>query len=273
MKKIKRLAIFVIMTVLAAATLCGCNYKGYEGEHPALYAEAINSILGISGFYDSPSLADSYIDILETDDNGRVMYMYRESGIVAICIAQKHDSDYVYYYPDFNFILAEETNGFGNKKATEIMNDCFAEDDIANLKSLNDFNQEFNENKCIKTKIITKKNSPTINKKTENQLETLCKQYAKDSGCKGEDSVYRYANFCTYDDYGRMLFYIWGVHRDVYGEGISPSSTEREFRLAIIFNPDWSYDTSNTFFELEDMFNYQNDLKEFKQLHNWNQPL
>lgn len=273
MKKFERTVILGIMIVFATNALFGCTYKGYESEHPALYSESINSILGVNGFYDGISLADPFIDILETDDFGRVMYMYRESTISALCIAQKYDDDYVYYYPDFNFIRVTQQVGNDNKSATEIMNEYFTENDIENLKSHNDFYKKFDDDKCIKTAIITRKNSPELNNETIGRLEALCNQYAKDSGCNGEDSVYRYAEFCTYDNYGRMLYYVYGVHRDVYGEGISPDSTTRDFHFAIIFNPDFDLDQTNALLELFDVDNYQNDLKEFKYLHNWNQPL
>lgn len=274
MKKLKKTILFIIficLTIFSVSICGGCIYPGYRGDYPALYTEAISSILGMSGHLDGSSPCDSEIDILETDDYGRVMYTYYESGTFAVCIMQKADEDYVYYYPDFNFIKnsdytwAEDTN--------EFVNNSFSQESITTLKKLNDFNKEFDETKCIKTAIIHKKETRKFNRDTEKQLKALCKQYAKDSGCKGEDSVYRYAEYCASDNYGRMLFYIYGLHGDVKGEGLSPNSETMYFHLAIIFNPDWSYDETNSLLGLADIDNYQSDLKEFKQLHNWNQPL
>lgn len=273
MKRFGRIFILSGVAALIVFTLGGCtnflkhfSYQGYNGDYPALYAEAINSVLGVFGYHDSSSLADPEIEILETDKYGRVMYKYKEDCAKAVCIVQKYDDDYVYYYPDYNFI------GGATNDMRELELKLFAPESIENLKALNDFDKEFDESKCIKTAIISRKDSPKISKNTENQLETLCKQYAKDSGCKGEDSVYKYAIFCTYDTYGRMLYYVNGIHHDVNGEGTNANSTIRNFNFAIIFNPDWSFDKTDTLLEISDGF-YQTALKEFKQLHNWNQPL
>ena len=43
--------------------------------------------------------------------------------------------------------------------------------------------------------------------------------------------------------------------------------------LAIIFNPDGSYDEETCVLELNDFYHEQDRLKEFKELNGWNQPL
>lgn len=270
-KKTISLLIFICLTIFSLSICGGCVYPGYRGDYPALYTEAICSVLGVMGHYDGSSPCDSEINILETDDYGRVIYTYYEDGTFAVCIMQKADEDYVYYYPDFNFIKTSDYTW--GKDINETVNNSFSEEDITNLKELNDFDKEFDISKCIKTTITRKKTTYKFSRETEKKLEKLCKQYAKDSGCKGEDSVYRYSEYCTSDDYGRKLFYIYGIHRDVNGTGEHYSKRKTMyFHLAIIFNPDWSYDETNSLLGLKDD-NYQNDLKEFKQLHNWNQTL
>lgn len=69
-----------------------------------------------------------------------------------------------------------------------------------------------------------------------------------------------------------MLYFLRGIHRDVKGEGISPDSEEKCFGWAIIFCPDFSFDFENTMVDLE-KDNYQSDLKDFKDLHDWNMPI
>ena len=275
MKKFKNIVLSIIFICLTISSLCvfgGCVYPGYRGDYPALYTEAISSILGVSGHFDGSSPCDSEIYILETDDYGRVMYTYYESGTFAICIMQKTDENYVYYYPDFNFIKTSEITWAEDLNAS--VKKSFSEENITNLKLLNDFEKEFDESKCIKNAITRKKITHKFSKTTEQKLEKLCKQYARDSGCKGEDSVYRYSEYCTSDNYGRKLFYIYGVHRDVNGTGEHYSKRKTMyFHLAIVFNPDWSFDETNSLLGLTDIDNYQNDLKDFKQSHNWNQPL
>lgn len=277
MKKFQKVILFIILiclTTVSFSSCKSCNYQGYKGDYPELYTEAVYSILTANG-YGNPgaeSVGDPEIAVLETDEYGRVLFAYHEENhLFAICIAQKSDENFVYYYPDFNFIIkADYKYGYSNDINKYLAN-SFTEDDIKNLKTLNDFDKTFNESKCIKTAITHLKESPSINKNIEQKFKVLCKKYAKKCGCKGEDSVYRYANFCTYDDYGRMLFYIYGIHRDVNGEGISPTSKTKYFNLAIIFNSDWSYDETKCILEIMNISNYQDDLKEFKQLNYWNQ--
>ncbi|MDE7214021.1 MAG: hypothetical protein K2N42_05530 [Anaeroplasmataceae bacterium] len=266
MKKVRRRINLVFISILSLLILTGCNYKGYRGEHKALYTEAVNSIMAVNGYYDSPSLADSEIEIIETDSYGKVLYSYHESGWYALCIAQAYDEEYVYYYEDFNFIVAER------ERWNSVSDAHFTNDEIADLKKLNDFNKEFDETKCIKKEIVTLKKSPKLPKDVEKELKVLCEDFARTSGCKGESSVYRYVEFCTYDNYGRMLFYVFGIHSDMYGQGVSPDSKNRYFDMAIIFNPDWSFDEENAILELTDLFHYQKELKKFKEYHQWNQP-
>ncbi len=274
MKKGKKSLVIAISLILITFPVFGCKYcyyQGYRGKYPELYTETIYSVLECSGFYDSPSLADPAIVILESDTYGRIMYCYYESNMLAICIMQESDDNYVYYYSDYNFILVPNFKpGLGTLE--EVIYKAYTEKEINDFKAINDFGKEFDESKCIKRKITLKKDEPQLSKSNEQLLTNLCIAYAKESGCLGKDSVYRYARFNTYDDYGRMLYYVYGVHCDVNGEGHSPTSESKEFHLAIIFNPDWSYDETNTFLELKDN-NYQSDLKAFKELHNWNKPL
>lgn len=180
----------LLSVCLAALSLCGCYYNGYEGEHVALYTEAVNSLLGINGFFDDPSLADSKIEILETDANGRVMYGYLESNIIAVLIAQKSDAHYIYYYPDFNFISNSEPKVACNvynctECFDEYVKNHFTEENIKDLKELNDFSKPFNEDKCVKKQISKKHEEPKLSKKTKADLDALCKTYAKKRRVQG----------------------------------------------------------------------------------------
>jgi len=41
----------------------------------------------------------------------------------------------------------------------------------------------------------------------------------------------------------------------------------------MMFQPDGSYDEVDGVLELTDLFNYQDELKAFKESNNWNQPM
>ena len=100
-------------------------------------------------------------------------------------------------------------------------------------------------------------------------IEELCKKIARSNGCKGNDTVFRFSIYCTSDNYGRTLFYAYGLHRDVKGEGISPKSETMYFDMAFIFGPGGA---NGSAIRLKDMYNYQDDLREFKRSNNWDRP-
>ena len=71
--------------------------------------------------------------------------------------------------------------------------------------------------------------------------------------------------YLTSDSYGRMLYYVEVDLGNSY-------KWNTEFILAIIFNPDGSYDEETCVMELNDFYHEQDRLKEFKELNGWNQP-
>ena len=80
-----------------------------------------------------------------------------------------------------------------------------------------------------------------------------------------ESVYYPSTRYLTSDSYGRMLYYAHDNHPKKYKE-------EMDCVLAIIFNPDGSYDEDTCVLELNDFYHEQDRLKEFKELNGWNQP-
>lgn len=261
----KKFAVLIMLYVCIAFVLAGCEYKGYEGENKDLYSVAVDSLLGSRGYnmINGEAFIDPIITILEEDEYGRILFYYFEDSQISthsLLICQSSDDEYAYYYPDQNYISAP-TEEFSN-------------DDIADLKEKNDWNKEINKAKCVKVKLMQKKIQPRISKDMKKKFDILCQKVATENGCKGEEpTVFRYADYCTSDNYGRKLYYVWGVHRDVKGEGISPNSQTMYFDLVMVFNPDDTYDETICVMKLEDKYNYQEDLKAFKDLNNWNKPI
>ncbi len=248
--------------------LIGCE-KGvpYSGEDYDLFSVALNSLLGVSGY--SGKGATPKIIIIEEDSYGRKLFSYQSDGFVAaysVLICQKSDDNYAYYYPDYNFISAEY-------KSNVNVESLFTTEEINELKQLNDWNKEIDEEKCVKVKIIKEKKNTKITKETEKKFRYLMREIATDTGYKGDDTLFRNAILCTTDDYGRKLYYVNGVGYDAYGEGVSPNSVSRDFHLVVIFNPDGTFDEIKCVIELTDYYKYQTQVKNFKGLNNWNHPL
>ena len=229
----------------------------YQGENPELYSIAINSVLGATGsaFDSSPrNLAKTII--IDEDSYGRKMFFYSERKMIStysLHISQTSDDEYVWFYPDYNFISTSEGNPY--TKSTEEIRSFFLAEDIEKLKEKNDWNMKINLDKCVKVEIVREKAQGSLEKA---QILPL---FQKVLGHSSPSIIY----FIT-DDYGRSMYLGSGRFLSNDGPGFDK-------RIVMLFNPDGSYDENKSYFELTDLFNYQKELKQFKELNNWNQPL
>ncbi len=245
------------------------DYKGYEGENRDLYTEAIYSLLGNRGYFlDGEILGDPEIIIVEEDNYGRTMFSYLEKNDISsynYLIAQKSDDNYVYFYPDYNFISSEYD--YQNDTGQPV----FTTDEINNLKVLNDWNLPLDESKMIRFEITDLKEKPKteISKDT---FETLLKALSQKSNYLGDDTLYRYSEYFMADNYGRTMYYVYGVGRDALGTGVNLDSVVQYFNAVIVIQPDGSYDLDTSIMELTSFQEYQNQLYVFKTLNDWNQP-
>lgn len=244
MKRFTKVVISVILLLSMPFVLTGCYRYGddYQGEYPDLYSVAIHSIAGTSGFYFSEVKADSRINLLENDSNGRTLFSYYENTIIStysLVISQKTENGYVYFYPDYNFISSSA--------------DVFSEEQIEQLKEKNDWNKEMNEDKCAKVEIIRNKSKGPISEKDIAELYDLA---------LGDDAyLSKYSvDFIITDLYGRALY-----------TGTGKTSSNRA--VVMLFNPDGSHNGSTSVMELKNYYSYQEELKAFKERNHWNQPL
>ena len=238
------------MIVIAVACV---NKDGvYNGEYPELYTVAIYSLLGSTGYIQSERRFPAVIRTVEEDAYGRKMFIYYEQSHIStysILISQNSDDEYAYFYPDYNFISVEKskwqyTNTLGPPE------DDFVIEEIEELKRKNDWGKEIELDRCVKVKIVREKESgPVEDKKLERvYYETL-----------GEDvgpHVKYMIHFLITDSYGRSI-YLW------YGNSGS--------EIVMLFQPDSSYG-EESLMELKELQNYQDELKAFKELNDWNQP-
>ncbi|AUD63295.1 hypothetical protein BK010_06715 [Tenericutes bacterium MO-XQ] len=245
------------------------DYDGYEKEYKDLYTEAIYSLLGNRGYFlEGEILDDPEIIVIEEDNYGRILYAYYESNHVSsysYLIAQKSDDIYVYFYPNYNFISA----AYDYDKATT--QTIFTTDEINQLKTQNDWNLPLDDSKMIHFEITSLKEKPK-SKISKDTFEILLKSLAQKSNYLGDDDLYRYSEYFLTDDYGRTMYYVYGIGRDMLGEGVSPDSLIQYFHAVIIFQSDGSYNLYHSIMELTDLQVYQSELQAFKILNNWNLP-
>ena len=167
-----------------------------------------------------------------------------------------------YYYPNYSYILVKTSNWIDVDKDV-------SPEEIETIKELNDWNKEISLDKCTKKEIKKRKETIKITKQMKKDFEIMFHNLADKYGYLGEDTIYRYATYCTTDVNGKTLYYLYGIGRDVYGQGVNPSSTHQKFYMAAILKNDFSYDINRCYIELIDLRNYQEDLIKLKEANNW----
>ena len=264
MHRVKKTISVGLAVLLIVCTFSACffmlPYTGYKGEFPALYTVAVNSLLAVYGYH---SHGDALLEPIEEDSFGRVLFSYHEDDYYgegwpnsfSYLICQKTDETYAYYYPDYNFII-KEWNGADVP---------FSKEEIDDLKSKNDWEKELDEKGLTRIEIARQQKEPE--EKMERKDFTVFFQKTAEEKGRGEDKIHvNYVCYLTSDTYGRAIYYASGGCGDPYGDHL-------ELDLAIIFNPDGSYKEETCILELTDLYHYQDDLKEFKELNNWNRAL
>lgn len=279
--QLKRKVWVCLAILLLACNSTGCtNYYSpyyYEGAYPDLFTVAINSLLGAKGYYQHEIHEEPQIMILETDAYDRILFAYSEDSTIStlsLLIMQYKDEDYAYFYADENFIsCAAEYDYLDYEAFEESLQDAFTEEEIHALKVNNDWGKALNPAQCTKAKIERRKNIPDTSV-TEKDLDALCKAYVREyKGYKGNDEIYRFDTYCTSDMYGRKLYYVYGIGRDVNGEGVSPNSKHMYIDFAVIIQADDTYDKDVCIMEIPNKYAYQDQLKVFKKANGWNQQI
>jgi hypothetical protein len=252
-------ALSILILVICLLSGCWSSHDGtYHGEYPELFSVAINSILGTAGYgSDGELVFDSAIGLVEEDSYGRILFIYYECNEISqysLVICQKSDDNYAYFYPDYNFISISIEEYLYDYEVLEAV-DSFPVDEIEELKTKNDWGMEISESKCMKVEIVRKK---PVNRSVNN--DTLRELYNLALGKDAYGHVSSYTTFFITDDYNRSIYV-----------GTGKVSSGRY--VVMLFQPDGSYDESKCFFVSTDPDNYQDDLKQLKELNDWNKPL
>jgi len=241
----------LIVTVIAIAVGCTNRDKVYDGEYPELYTAAIHSLLGSTGYIQSERSFPAIIKEIDEDAYARKLFIYYEGSHIStysLMISQKSDDEYTYFYPDYNFISVEESK-WQHTATLGPPEDDFTTEEIEELKRNNDWNKPINIDRCIKAKIVREKEMGQIEYK---ELEKL---YYETLGENAGPHPRHRIHFLVTDNYGRSVYLL---------EGNSEAAT------VIVFQPDGSYE-EHGIMELKELQNYQDELKEFKELNGWNE--
>ncbi|MDD3127215.1 MAG: hypothetical protein PHT27_06335 [Candidatus Izemoplasmatales bacterium] len=239
----KKIVLFICL-VIFSLSLSGCKPDSYiyDGDYPEVYSVVLNTIPGAEGYMLSECYQDPRIEFIEEDQFGRKMYLYYEGKSIStysLIIVQYSDAVETCYYLNRNFISSNENN--------------FTESNINSFKAENDWNCEINNDEFTCIPISTLKGPSPL---TYEQIKPFYEEIFPGDEHFSDD---RWIEYFVSDEYGRIMFTV---------------EVRFESKWAIMmFFPDGTYDSENGFLILTDFYTYQNQLKEFEESNNWNEPL
>ena len=234
------------LTLIFALSACGDTDVTYAGSKPELFSVGIHSLLGVRGF--GMHLDIAFIEILEEDNYGRILFSYNEDMILSRLIIQKSDGDYAYFYPHYNFIFTSLDYDWE-----------FTIEETDALKEANSWNQPMSDiNEFERVPIVRQEESGPIS------FETLYEVYAEifpAASGMNRRNVGRRMNFLRADRYGRSVYL-----------AVDVGNESRSNPIAVVFQPDYSFDLVAGSLEITDLNNYQTELRLLMEANGWNEP-
>ena len=243
------------------------------GDHPELWTMACTNIAVASGYYNNGEAnLDPWIEVLEADEYGRILFIYSETDYyyydeslgygAYICVMQKRDDNYVYYYPDicYQHVFLDSAEFKPDLTSNEVIK----------LKEENDWNDPLNESLLEKRPIETTRPKPKLDVE-EDFFEEMVYQYFEDNNIYIHPKNYgivRYSNFVTSDEYERELYTVYVQ----YSEYTDKKEIRHYCVFLVVVNPD---NTSNQdmIILLKDPNFPQEETILLKERSGWNTPL
>lgn len=264
-------ALVLILALLTSTLLfAGCTYSGYKGDNPELCSVAWANIPTLHGYaFNGEVSFDAEIEILETDNYGRILFRYSEDANgygqydCYILIMQRADDKNAYYYPDdcYTFLSLEYE---------DLWNDLDLNgSEITALKERNDWDKPLDASKCESTQILRKKPEGKINV-SDSYFENIVRQYHENSGRyihPKNTSFVQYFTFGISDHYGREIY----VLDTRFEEFTDKTETNYNYVFLVAVNPDKSYNPA-TVIILDDPADPSKEVKQIKAELGWNTP-
>jgi hypothetical protein len=239
-----------MILLIFTAILTSCGYSGYSGKHSDLYSVAANSVLWLNGYsWGADYECDPSIEVIEEDSYGRTMFTYYEKhykgsdiSFSALIICQDSNEKEVFFYEDINYIIKEQKIYTQNTKN-------FTDDEIAYLKLINDWDKEINYDKCVRKDIAKAKQKLSSEKEIQNLI------IDEFTLVNGEYSLFMDYLTSNIDD---SKYIVYGYIRKTKQEGI--------YFIGLVENSD---DIKLNILVPSNVYDYKDELIEFKKLNNW----
>jgi len=253
----KRL-LFFMLTIFILVALTGCEPDPlyYRGKYPELHVVATNSILGVLGRWGDNML------VLEEDNYGRVMFAFAGTSsyekVIAVLVAQKTTKTHSYFYDGVSNIFCPLGEISPYKLTQDLVSERFTDEQIAQLKQDNDWNQVIDDGKLFGVKITRKKNNRVVPWDNRQKAFTEVAPYV-------EIDPYEYGTLLTTDATEKSIYYMVGrIYDSVSGAVISTES------YLFMFGKDGRVINETGTEEVTDFWNYHDQLENFKVVNGWN---
>lgn len=269
MRFFKCIVAITIACSLISLTACR-NTSKFNGYYEDLNIVLHNNVLGLSSRDHNSAI------ILEEDSEGRRLFAFQglthlsgkylgdERVFWAFLIAQKTEGEYVFYYPDDNVFLFEDTYSYSKDGSFAdylpgLIEEKELADDIRDLKKRNDWGKPFNEQKCANARV----SDTTRDKEVEGGLisETAKRQAYLEVAKNGDYYNRNHVgfNYLTSDKYDRHIFYFKTLTESDIFTG----------SYVVLIDVDGSIDPDTGIMEIEEPYDYQDELKAFKKANDW----
>lgn len=300
MQKAKLIKILILTSILCLIlfTLCACAYSGYEGDHAGAYTLTYTQVPGTKGATSYwLSYRDPQILLLETDSEGRGLYLYYESceSPLSLVIVQRESAERVYFYPEdsaISFRTPDHIYEVYDEKKTDdelisLRKELCSDEVLEKFKEENDWNKPIDESR-LDSAAITKPGIATYWTDRTGKVITpflewrdLMLDLAVKNGhnvpedyLNGRDGMNIYDIYMATDAYGRELHYINSQYYVYTEEGVYPEGyTAYYLQMLAIINPDGSFDRESFMIELSDICDPDEEMRILKERCGWNQPL
>ena len=270
-----RLILSCLILLMLVPHLCSCiAITKYRGDRVDLYTVAVNNMFAIEGYVSNGEVIyDPVIEVIETDEYGRVLFFYDEyydDSIqpsvrygMAFAIMQKSEDGYVYFYQDDCYVpyfdVVDEFDEVMKRVDPEV---------LKALKARNDWNCEPDASKYTKAQISNKKPQGKIRMR-DYEFDEVVYPYAKANGYEGKDtSISRSFEYCNSDLYGRELYFVFGMSSDDDGQG---GTVYAQYIYAVIVSPGKKF-SENPLVEIAAPTESYENVRRLKEQNHWNQP-
>lgn len=263
LKTNKRTSIAILLIIIAfILSACEPAPFRYRNNDVDLHVIAVSSLLGVSVSWTNEVL------ILETDEYGRKLFAFegntcngtQENGrISAFLISQKTTETESFYYDNINFIYRVAQTPIYKRYGKINANDTakwFTKEQIDALKSANDWNKPLSSEKFFKVKIQRTKPDTVSNKRLRKAFNLIADDELFENSC---------IELLTEDASGRSIYFF----------RIKLSGSKRgdyifEKSYVIMFDKNDKVEAEKGIMEIENVWDYQEQLSIFKSRNNWN---